>query len=74
MRILRVGVGRIQTVVSKVEKAARELVEKLDKVHKNPAYVGVWTVSQIHQGPYQGPNYTEELKKLKDALKEAEIS
>ena len=47
------------------EAAARtmliRLVTKLDAVHKDPAYVAVWTLAQSHLGFYKGATYTKEL-------------
>jgi hypothetical protein len=39
----------------------RNLVEKLDAVHADPAYKQVWEISQLHFGPYGGLTYTDEL-------------
>jgi hypothetical protein len=44
------------------------LVNRLDVVHKNPAYESVWIVSHLHVGPYAGPAYTEELERARQAL------
>ncbi len=38
------------------------LVNRLREVHSDDAYKSVWTINQIHAGPYQGPTYTEELE------------
>jgi len=50
--------------------AALQLVQQLDRVHKSPEYLSVWTLHQIHAGPYMGPTYTDALLALKKALKE----
>jgi hypothetical protein len=48
--------------------AAKALIERLEYVHNHPAYVSVWTINQIHAGPYQGPKYDKELIALREAL------
>lgn len=48
--------------------AALALVEKMDEVGNDPAYLGVWTLAQLHLGPYKGPQYVKELEALKAAL------
>lgn len=51
-------------------RAANDLVERLEAVHADPKYQGVWFVAQLHQGPYDGPTYTAELATLKMLLSE----
>jgi hypothetical protein len=48
--------------------AAQGLVDRLDYIHADPAYKSVWTVSQLHVGPYQGPTYEADLVKLRSVL------
>jgi len=50
--------------------AAIKLVTKLNEVGKSPEYLGVWTIAQMHCGPYKGPTYTDELRNLKRVLGE----
>jgi hypothetical protein len=48
----------------------RTLVARLDTVHADPAYKGVWFVNQLHTGkPYAGPTYTTELDTAREFLK-----
>ena len=51
---------------------ARALVEKLDVVHEDPAYKGVWGLHYVHGGHYTGPTYTDELGALRSALAQYE--
>jgi hypothetical protein len=51
-------------------KAANKFVKKIDMVHNDPAYYGVWATSQMHIGEYKGPKYDGELDELKAALAE----
>jgi len=55
-----------------VGELARALVEKLDVVHEDPAYKGVWGLHYVHGGHYTGPTYTDELGALRRALAQYE--
>ena len=55
-----------------VGELARALVEKLDVVHEDPAYKGVWGLHYVHGGRYTGPTYTDELGALRRALAQYE--
>jgi hypothetical protein len=55
--------------MTEIEKAAWALVKKMDEVGNDPAYQGVWTLAQLHFGPYKGPQYVKELDALKAALR-----
>jgi len=52
----------------RIEGALRGLVSRLDAIHDDPAYQSVWTVSQLHVGPYRGPTYVAELATARAAL------
>lgn len=54
--------------MSDIEKAARELVAKIEAIHDDPAYQGIWVLAHNHGLPYLGPNYADELARLKTAL------
>ncbi len=56
-----------------LEKAARELVERLRFIHEDEQYKSVWFVNQNHNGPYAGPNYVKELKALEAALEQGKV-
>lgn len=49
-------------------EALRNLVTRLDFIHADPTYAGVWQISQLHFGPYTGPTYTAELDAARAAL------
>lgn len=51
-----------------LQEAARALLDRLDAIHEHPAYKSVWTVNQLHCGPYTGPMYVDELAVLRTAL------
>jgi len=51
-----------------VVEAARKFADKLDAVHDDPRYQGVWQVYQIHGGVYTEPKYEHEFAALKSAL------
>lgn len=58
---------------ARITTAAKAFVEKLHAIHADEKYQSVWTISQIHVGPYQGPNYIKELEELEKALREAGV-
>jgi hypothetical protein len=51
-----------------IADAAWALVDKLHEIHASSAYRSVWTVAEMHGGPYRGPTYTAELTALHAAL------
>jgi len=57
-----------QARVAELEMAATALVNKLHHVHDSASYKGVWTIAQLHNGAYQGPNYADELDALEETL------
>lgn len=54
-----------------LREAAQRLVAKLDAVHTNARYIGVWAIAQSRLGQYAGPTYTDELAALNVALAES---
>jgi hypothetical protein len=54
-----------------LEEALFDLVSKLDIVHEAAEYKSVWTVHQIHCGPYRGLTYEAELTQAKRVLQRA---
>lgn len=54
--------------VKELREALKTLVDKLDAVHADERFRGVWTVSQMHIGAYAGPTYTDELAAARAAL------
>ena len=61
-------IERLRAENKRLELALAALCNKLDAVHADEKYASVWFVSQLHQGPYGGPTYTEELVAAKAAL------
>ena len=51
-----------------VIQSAKALVKKLDQIHEDPTYKGVWTVYFTHFGNYTGPDYAKEFQELKNRL------
>ncbi len=52
----------------RLREAALALVERMDFIHDNSTYMSVWTLHQLHHGPYSGPQYVAELERLREAL------
>ena len=59
----------LQERISTLEAALRGLVDRLDVIHADPKYRAVWEIYMIHQGPYSGPQYGDELEIARKALK-----
>lgn len=54
------------------EAALRALVYKLDAVHKDPQYEGVWMMHHVHGGRYTGLKYEVELHNARVVVEEQE--
>ena len=48
--------------------AARALTEKMNLIHNDPSYQGVWHMAAVHGANYRGPDYKEELETLEAVL------
>jgi len=48
--------------------AAEALLKQLEVVHDNQEYATVWSIYQLHCGPYRGPQYTKQMRRLRKAL------
>lgn len=62
------AIGLAADRIEELEAAAVLLIHKLKVVHNDERYLGVWQCAQVHQGPYNGPQYEEELEGLKAVL------
>jgi len=51
-----------------VREALKRLVKCMDEIHEHPKFKSVWTINQIHAGPYDGPTYVAELNEAKRVL------
>ena len=51
-----------------LKDASSTFIAKLDMVHNDPRYQGVWGLAQTHYGPYDGPQYNGEMELLKGTL------
>ena len=54
--------------VDALEEALGALVARLDLIHDNEEYQGVWVLHQVHGGKYEGPTYTAELDQARAVL------
>lgn len=48
--------------------AADDLIKKLEEVHANDKFNGVFMMAKVHGYEYDGPTYSQEVAKLKEAL------
>lgn len=49
------------------------LVNKLDRVHEHYKYKAAWDCAHMHQGPYTGPLYKEELDAARQSLQPQQV-
>ena len=52
-----------------LEEAAQAMLDKLNVIHADERYQGVWLLAHNHGQPYGGPNYLAELTALQAALR-----
>jgi hypothetical protein len=64
-------IAALRARAAKLEAALAGLVNRLDEIHEDPAYKSVWTLHQIHVGPYRGPTYVDAMAAARAALKDA---
>jgi hypothetical protein len=55
-------------------EAVHKLVDKMEACHADPKYKSVWTINQIHTGPYTGPNYATELAAVKSHMRSVGVA
>jgi hypothetical protein len=65
---LRARVAELEAERDRLRETAQALVTKLQIVHDDTRYMGVWQLSQAHFGKYTGPDYVDELAALRAAL------
>ena len=58
---------------SAVLAAASALVAKLDAFIDDPSYRSMFVIAAIHGVQYTGPNFSDELKALKNVLAEMDM-
>ena len=54
--------------IAELDGAATSFVEQMEVVEQSPDYMRVWTVHQLHNKPYAGPQWEKQFKQLKTAL------
>lgn len=52
-----------------VNRKAGALVQVLDMIEANDSFKGIWSFLWAHGYNYNGPNWTEELKSLRETLR-----
>jgi hypothetical protein len=65
--------GPLGEAGARLRALVAELVAKLDAVHDDPQYKGVWTLAHVHGYNYTGLTYTKELQAVKEALLAAPV-
>lgn len=61
----------LRAKVKSQTEALNGLVRRLDEIHADPTYQSVWTLNHLHNGPYKGPQYADELAAARRAAQEA---
>lgn len=62
--------------IKELEEKAKQFVDQLERVHRDPRYMAVWEHAQnsVSLGRYTGPTYVDELKALVSVLAKSERS
>ena len=61
-------VRRLDVEANIVRKALSGLVERLDVVHNDPRFQGIWTFLMVHGQMYDGPTYKDALDSARAVL------
>mgnify|MGYP001611783918 FL=1 len=56
--------------VRRLREGLEKLANRIEFVTNDPSYIGVWTINQLHTGPYGGPCYDIEFNEAKALLEE----
>lgn len=64
--------ARILASALRLKEALEALVVKLDRIFSSNEYLSVFTIAQVHHGPYRGENCVEEMDAARKVLKELE--
>jgi hypothetical protein len=63
-----------QSETELLRNALGKLVRRLDAVHNDPSFLGVWVLAHNHVGPYKGLTYEKELREARQALADDKAS
>ena len=55
--------------IEHLKTVLRALIAKLDAISANQQFQGVWMLHQVHGGQYTGPNWSEEVKLAREAIR-----
>ena len=61
-------IKNLKKKIEELESALKDLVDRLEFIHNDQEYIGVWVESQVHRGKYTGPTYEKELDRAKKAI------
>ena len=60
--------GQLATNNTRLYNALKDLLEKMEEIHENPQYKGVWAFFHAHGQDYTGPTYEKEFQTAKNTL------
>lgn len=58
---------RYEAAMDLAEVAGR-LIDRIDEVYESKEYKAVWALAQLHNGPYSGPHFADEMDFARTAL------
>jgi len=64
------AVLKIKEENERLQKASRNLIDKLNKIQNDSNYIGIFQMADIHGLKYNGENYSKEYDELFALLKE----
>lgn len=62
----------VKREVEELRNGLGSLLDKLEVIHNDSTYQSVWTLYELHNGQYSGPNYAEEYKKARALVERKE--
>lgn len=64
---IRAALLRYEAAMDLAEVAGR-LIDRIDEVYESKEYKAVWALAQLHNGPYSGPHFADEMDFARTAL------
>ena len=65
-------IARLEKENARLQKAARNMIDKLNKIQYDSNYIGIFQMANIHGLQYNGENYSKEYDELLAILEEHE--
>ena len=65
-------IARLEKENARLKKAARNMIDKLNKIQNDSNFIGIFQMANIHGLTYNGENYSKEYDELLAILEEHE--